>query len=78
MRLASLAVPIPDSSGTTDGGRKTTAKPGQVQVQKVEGGSRKSGRGAAQGPNKAIPVFVDAIVAESIQERWRDDGSAAR
>ena len=66
--LASLAVPIPDSSGTTDGGRKAAAKPGPVQVQKVEV------RLSQVGPvvllrirNKAIPVFVDAIVAESIQ-----------
>jgi bifunctional DNase/RNase len=66
--LASLAVPIPDSSGTTNDGRKTTAEPGQVLVQKVEV------RVSQVGPvvllrvrNKAIPVFVDAIVAESIQ-----------
>ena len=66
--LASLAVPIPDSSGTTDDGRKTAAKPGQVQVQSVQV------RLSQVGPvvllrvrNKAIPVFVDAIVAESIQ-----------
>lgn len=66
--LASVAVPIPDSSGTTDDARKPTAKPGQVQVQRVEV------RLSQAGPvvllrvrNKAIPVFVDAIVAESIQ-----------
>lgn len=66
--LAGLAIPLPGSAVVADDGRKAAAKPGQVQVQKVEV------RLSQVGPvvllrvrNKAIPVFVDAIVAESIQ-----------
>jgi bifunctional DNase/RNase len=64
--LAGLMLAVPAASSTA-GEPKDAAPPGQVRIQKVEV------RASAVGPvvllrvqNRAIPILVDAVVAESI------------
>ena len=66
--LAGLALALPAASDAAESKPRTVAEPGRVQVQHVEV------RISQVGPvvllkikNKAIPIFVDTIVAESIQ-----------
>lgn len=65
---AGLAFALSSPSGAADDGRKAAAKPEQVQVQQVEVQLSHVGPVALlRVRNRAIPIFVDAIVAESIQ-----------
>lgn len=66
--LASLAFPLAAPSAGADDGPKVATEPEQVRVQRVE--VRLSPLGPVvllRVQNRAIPVIVDPIVAESIQ-----------
>ena len=66
--LVSLAWSLPVASQAAEGKSKPSMDPGKVQVQQVD--VRLSPVGhivLLRIKNKAIPIFVDAIVAESIQ-----------
>ncbi len=68
LALAGLALALPAASGAAESKPGTDAEAGRVQVQHVEV------RISQAGPvvllrigNKAIPIFVDTVVAQSIQ-----------